>query len=249
MAKESNRAHIVANGKMLGQKGVVTLAGAYGQITLLGSDLKTSIQPGERADSFYVVPPEEKKDEGVVAVSVYSATGADRQMFLRVYARSDEKGLVIDDEEWVPFNNCLGNIINGEINVRFEGKLFTTSEKYARENKGYHVPDANLLCRFLNRKAQESDLINKISLHAQELSAIEERPELLARVAEQERNIRALTGKVNFFQEKLDRVYAKAKELEKVVKKKFFAGNLSYLVREIRNLANLDKTNEDDMEY
>lgn len=256
-------------------KGTIILFADNENIELVCTSLEVNASAGEYVSTLAIVPPLKNEEEGVVGIRIWDYN-TDRKFphqvsfLLRVYR--DENGPHIDLEKaWAPHFDRLGQIVENFVTVKVGDEIFVSSQNYAEKNSCHYVPDGNLICRYLNKKAEEDELRASATLYQAEKSAREQLPELLKKISEteEERDRLGATcdGLGKEYQKLIDKKVELMKEVEKwkgnysllfksfeltmnrlkeATRRIFFIGMTKVFIdEELKLLANLKKINED----
>jgi len=135
-------------------EGVVLLEAKQCRLfTLLGTTFTASVPTGTCGiNSFSLVLPE--KTDGLLALCItdeqnrqfgflLTANGGNPEVFGSTFPKVEL------NHTWVPLADRLGQVVDGALEVIIDGERFTTDPDRGSESGYKHVPDGDVVCRYL----------------------------------------------------------------------------------------------------
>lgn len=171
----------------LRESGMVHIRGLlHDQIRVVGATLPVSVRNDVETNSFYVQAPEPGK-VGLVAVHVTSSRYSKKEDttggFLLTISWKDDQPFVDLTKPWMPLQGRAGQMVKGHLEIRINGRLFTTSQYMRLISETYHViRDGDLICRYMNLEVDADVVIHAATQVKVEENAIRRLSKLQAQL-------------------------------------------------------------------
>lgn len=207
-----------------GENGTVSIVAKSDsiKIRLVGASVPTSVAPpASNLNSLTIAPLANKK--GIIAVELTrnagygkNATSVSLRFFLHVENAAGKTEINLNDE-WFPTADRLGHIIDDDLEVNVDGKLFTTDDYYdpnfkyesIRKTGKCFIPNGGVLfCQYLIGDVPAQAIVDMAMDTIHEVDA-------LAEAAELRKSVKQLQAEADSSKERLGRANKENQELRK----------------------------------
>lgn len=181
---------------------------------MFGATVPVSSLPGESAMTCMAHLPQ-GQDRGLIAVAVYYRQSGDKiwgGCVIELTRGEDGCVHVNLEHPWVPEGEPIVQVDHLGIHLTdvASGDQFTTHQNIARRHGLHHVPDGNLLMRYVAGKATIDEVRAAATAHAEEKSARERLAEIEPKLA----RVEALAADTGVALDELGTEYRRLREIE-----------------------------------